>query len=270
LESVDPQICARYLEYLIEGRDEESAPFHDRLAELYLSMTLGAKKKGDEKSSQRAHAKLLHFIDTTHHYRIDRLYGILSSEDLFEAKAILLGRLGRHDQALELYVYRLQDYMKAEEHCKRVYQPASEHSNVYLTLLRIYLRPTVKTSSDLLEPALGLISRHSPRLDAVETLQLLPPLVTAKNVQTFLLEALREPIFDTRVVREISKGRNDQLARKLMLLQSKRVKVTDSRICPQCHKRLGNSVIAVHAPRGEVTHYQCREAFSHRLRETRR
>jgi hypothetical protein len=36
--------------------------------------------------------------------------------DLFEARAILLGRLGRHEHALELYVYRLQDYLKAEEY----------------------------------------------------------------------------------------------------------------------------------------------------------
>lgn len=35
--------------------------------------------------------------------------------DLFEAKAILLGRMGRHDGALEIYVYRLQDFLKAEE-----------------------------------------------------------------------------------------------------------------------------------------------------------
>ncbi len=35
--------------------------------------------------------------------------------DLHEARAILLGRLGRHDQALEAYVYRLQDFRKAEE-----------------------------------------------------------------------------------------------------------------------------------------------------------
>lgn len=38
-----------------------------------------------------------------------------ASTDLFEARAILLGRLGRHDQALELYVYWLQDFKKAEE-----------------------------------------------------------------------------------------------------------------------------------------------------------
>jgi Vam6/Vps39-like protein vacuolar protein sorting-associated protein 39 len=64
----------------------------------------------------------------------------------------------------------------------------------------------------------------------VETLQLLPPLVTAHDVRTFLLEALRAPIFDTRVIREISKSRNDQLARSLMVLQAKRVKVNDSRM----------------------------------------
>lgn len=40
---------------------------------------------------------------------------ICRTTDLFEAKAILLGRLGRHDNALEIYVYRLQDFMKAEE-----------------------------------------------------------------------------------------------------------------------------------------------------------
>lgn len=210
-----------------------------------------------------------------------------SCTDLYEARAILLGRLGRHNQALETYVYRLQNYAKAEEyvdslifpnqfwsphtrHCKRVYRAGTGTSGIFLELLKLYLRPTVQTSSNLLQPALELIGRHGPRLDAVETLQLLPPLVTADDIRPFLIESLRIPAFDTRVVREINKARNDQLSRRLMALQSRRVKVTDSRMlvlnikllekmrpliisfcfsCPQCHKRLGNSVIAVHAPR---------------------
>ncbi|KAJ7880982.1 hypothetical protein B0H14DRAFT_3763074 [Mycena olivaceomarginata] len=268
LESIDPLLCIRYIEFLIEERHEESTGFHDRLAELYLKMTLSAKKRNDKNWSQH-YDKLLKFIDTTDRYRIDRLYNTISSEDLFEARAILLGRFGRHDQALELYVYRLHDYLKAEQYCTRVYRAGTETSHVYLTLLRIYLRPTVKTASDLLQPALELIARHSPQLDAVDTLQLLPPLVTTQDIRTFLIGALRAPVFDTRVIRNLSKARGDQVDRKLMSLQTQRVKVTDSRICPQCHKRIGNSFIAVHAPRGEVTHYQCREAFSRRLNETR-
>lgn len=152
-------------------------------------------------------------------------------------------------------------------YCKSIYQPDTPTSSIFLTLLRIYLRPTSDKSVDFLQPALDLISRHGPRLDTVETLQLLPPLVTAQNVKQFLMDALREPIFDTRVVREINKARNVNVARKLMILESKRVRVTDSRMwvcsviikhhthtvhcfrCPQCHKRIGNSVIAVHVPR---------------------
>ncbi|ESK95857.1 rab guanyl-nucleotide exchange factor [Moniliophthora roreri MCA 2997] len=269
LENINPSLCARYLEHLIEEKGEVSTAFHDRLAELYAKMTLSAKKRGDERSRQDLYAKLLTFIDTTHYYRVDRLYGLLSSEELYEARAILLGRMGRHDQALELYVYRLHEYMKAEEYCKRYYQAGTPTGNVFLTLLRIYLRPTAKTSSDLLQPALDLISRHSPRLDTIEALQLLPPLVTTQDIRTFLIEGLRIPVFETHVMRQISKARNDQMSRRLMALQTRRVKVTDSRICPQCHKRIGNSVIAVHSPRGEVTHHYCREAFSRKLNQTK-
>ncbi|KAI0067184.1 hypothetical protein BV25DRAFT_1959388 [Artomyces pyxidatus] len=269
LEGLNPKFGARYLEYLIDERGEDSYQLHDRLAELYLRMAIEAKKKGDDGSYQEVSSKLLAFIDMTNHYRVDRLFGLLPTDDLFEAKAILLGKLGRHDSALELYVYRLRDYDKAEQYCKRIYEPGTVTDKIFLTLLRIYLRPLVKTSDDLLRPALGLISRNSPRLDPEEALQLLPPLVGAQDVRAFLIEALRSPVFDTKVIRDISKARNEQVARKLMYLESNRVKVTDSRICPQCHKRIGHSVIAVHAPGGEVTHYQCREAFSRKLKEMR-
>ncbi|KAI0749541.1 vacuolar sorting protein 39 domain 1-domain-containing protein [Daedaleopsis nitida] len=269
LEKLDPALCARYIEFLISERGETSQQFHDRLAELYLRMTVAAKRRGDDVARRRTYEKLLQFINTTEHYSADRLFAMLPSEDLFEAKAILLGRLGRHDSALEVYVYRLQDFLKAEEYCKRVYQPHSPTGDVFLTLLRIYLLPgpAAPPAGELLPPALELISRHSPRLDPVATLQLLPPLVTAEDVRAFLLEALRAPVFDTRVVRNLYKAREEQVARRLMVLQSKRVRITESRMW--CHKRLGGSVIAVHAPHGEVTHYQCREAFSRKLKETR-
>lgn len=48
LEQLDPAICARYIEYLIDERAETSQEFHDRLAELYLRMTIAAKKRGDD------------------------------------------------------------------------------------------------------------------------------------------------------------------------------------------------------------------------------
>jgi hypothetical protein len=48
LDSVSITICARYLEYIIAERQEEIPDFHDRLAVIYLDMTLAAKRKNDE------------------------------------------------------------------------------------------------------------------------------------------------------------------------------------------------------------------------------
>ena len=48
LEIFDPQVATRYLEYLIDEKEERSVTFHDRLAELYLGITVTAKRKGEE------------------------------------------------------------------------------------------------------------------------------------------------------------------------------------------------------------------------------
>lgn len=50
LESIDPKLCARFLEFLISERSEVDADYHDRLASLYLKMAVQAKKTGAEGS----------------------------------------------------------------------------------------------------------------------------------------------------------------------------------------------------------------------------
>jgi len=82
LEGVNRKFCARYLEFLIEERHEESYIYHDRLAELYLRMTLDGKKAGDAESRNRAYGKLLLFADNTTHFRVDRLLGLLPSDGM--------------------------------------------------------------------------------------------------------------------------------------------------------------------------------------------
>jgi hypothetical protein len=136
-------------------------------------------------------------------------------------------------------------------YCKRVYasEPDSKGS-VFLTLLRIYLRPRPGTQV-LLEPAVELISRHAARIDAAEVFDLLPPLMTVQELQSFLVKAMRrstELRRGSRVEREIYRARQDQLDLKQVGLEDRRVRITESRVCPVCHKRLGNSVLAIHAP----------------------
>ncbi|KAG8793698.1 Vacuolar morphogenesis protein 6 [Ceratobasidium sp. 428] len=267
LEGIDPMLAIKFIEYLFSECQEESHTFGDRLGELYLRSAVQFRRAKDKGDYEHLYSKLLAFVNTSKYYHPDRLYALLPSEDLYEARAILLGKLGNHQGALEIYVKKMQDYTEAEEYCKRVYQTEPDPHGVFLTLLKIFLQPTSSTTPSLLRPALDLISRQSPRIDPIETLKLLPPLVQAADLRSFLTESLRAPKVDARIERELWLARSQQADRRVAALHTRRVRVTDSRICPQCNKRLGNSVVAVHMPRGEVTHYQCREAFSKRLND---
>ncbi|GAA6062923.1 hypothetical protein JCM10212_007154 [Sporobolomyces blumeae] len=260
LERIGRGVCIRYLEHIIHTLGEEGSEFHEKLIELYLDAMQSADKARDE----TAYAELLEFLETSTSYRPDRMLGRLPSEDMHEVRAILLGRLGRHEGALQIYVYQLEDHATAEQYCKRVYDSdESMRATIFLLLLRLYLRP--RPSHPLLfAPALSLLSTHAARIDPLEAFDLLPPLVALGDLEAYLQKTLRRSTQRRReatVVKNVGKSAIERGERELVDLQERRVKITESRVCPYCHKRLGNSVIAIHNPHGEVTHYQCRELF---------
>lgn len=52
----------------------------------------------------------------------------ISTQDLFEERALLLGKLGRHGVALAIYAHVLQDPQMAEEYCRKIYDPTIEEN----------------------------------------------------------------------------------------------------------------------------------------------
>lgn len=73
--------------------------------------------------ADEAYQKLLDLLESSMSYRADRILGRLPSEDMYQVRAILLGRLGRHEGALQLYVYQLEDHATAEECAPSIPQP---------------------------------------------------------------------------------------------------------------------------------------------------
>ncbi|OCF40067.1 hypothetical protein I317_06142 [Kwoniella heveanensis CBS 569] len=270
------EACVGYLEHVINTLGEDGPDFHDKLGEMYLGRVKAAEKAGNEEEREDTYDALLAFLEGSQQYRPYRLLSKLAAEEMPEARAILLGRMGKHEEALRIYVHRLADYPAAELYCVRAYPAEPE---VFLLLLQIYLRPAPSTANtkpvsaiSLLGPALDLISKHSTSLPSSPVLDLLPPLVPMQDVHAFFLRTLRESYSkknETRIVKNLVKGRREEVERMLLGLEVKRVRVNDQRICPQCHKRLGQSAIAVHAPRGEVTHLHCKDLFSRKLAEMR-
>jgi hypothetical protein len=43
----------------------------------------------------------------------------LIDPEFFEARAILFSKMGQHRQALEIYVFKIEDYDKAEEYVQQ-------------------------------------------------------------------------------------------------------------------------------------------------------
>ncbi|KJE00813.1 hypothetical protein I311_05610, partial [Cryptococcus gattii NT-10] len=251
LSSIDRGACEGYLEYIIGMWGEEGAEFHDKLAELYMVDSRVREKESEresEREKENAYTKLLKFLNDSTHYRPYRVMNKLSGQaEMPEARAILLRKMGKHEEALKIYVYRLQDYAAAESYCVKAYQ---SNNNVFLLLLQLYLRPPPPSPSKSksgsgsthLPPALSLISKHSSSLPASSVLDLLPassvldllpPLVSISDVHPFFINTLREEHRrkrEGRVMRQLGKGRKEEVEGMLMGLEVKRVRVTDQRM----------------------------------------
>jgi Vam6/Vps39-like protein vacuolar protein sorting-associated protein 39 len=301
LENFSPLLCIRYLEFIIATFGESEPALHEKLLFLYLRRATELGQSGRKEERAEVLAKLLAFLKISRQYDAERVLGRLppTQEDLYEIRAVLLGRMGQHDAALSIYVHVLKNVSQAEEYCKRVWssRESEEDRQVFFTLIKVLLHPEqtraaaavlrsstaapekkqqLDSASGLTE-ALGIIARHGPRIDAVAVFELLPPLVPMQRLHAFatrVLQVTSAERHDAQILSPLLQAREHQLDHGLMALKARSVKITDSRLCARCGKRLGNSAgLTVHAVTGSVTHYFCREdgnavdeAISRRMR----
>ncbi|PWN93947.1 hypothetical protein FA10DRAFT_248415 [Acaromyces ingoldii] len=263
LEEFNEDLCLQYLRHLIYVAGEGDPHLHEKLALMLLRRALEQQEADQRKLKVD---QLLAFLHSSQQYRTERILSRLPADngDLFEVRALLLGRLGQHEGALGIYVHKLGDHEKAEAYCVRTYE-MGQAEDVFLTLLRIYLRPRTEDEANpgdslMLALALSLIARHGARIDSVAALDLLPPYVSLSQVTRFSSKALHQlesKRNHSAITRHVLEERALQTSEISAVLHSRRVKVTEARLCSRCLKRLGNSVIAV-GTSGDVYHYSCR------------
>ncbi|SNX83782.1 related to Vam6/Vps39-like protein involved in vacuolar morphogenesis [Melanopsichium pennsylvanicum] len=152
LNRFDKELCAAYLEFIVENTGEADPELHDKLIKLYLRRAAslrersqcgsrdGNHKDTDQKESEARSTsarspqeerieliqKLLKFLRTSTQYRPEQMLVRLPADDddrdMLEARALLLGRMGQHEGALSIYVRKLQDAYRAEEYCREVWR----------------------------------------------------------------------------------------------------------------------------------------------------
>lgn len=156
LKQHSPSLQATYLELMLAMNENGiSGNLQNEMVQIYLSevldwyANLSGQQKWDEKTYSPTRKKLLSALESISGYNPEGLLKRLPADALYEERALLLGKMNQHELALSLYVHKLHVPDLALSYCDRVYESASvkSSSNIYLTLLQIYLNPRRTTKN---------------------------------------------------------------------------------------------------------------------------
>uniref|UniRef100_A0A7S3JUX9 CNH domain-containing protein n=1 Tax=Aureoumbra lagunensis TaxID=44058 RepID=A0A7S3JUX9_9STRA len=119
-------VAVAYLEFLV-SRGEALELLHNELAFLLLDGLLKASEDDPDKA-RVYRGRLRRFLRCSQRYRADQVLSWLTEDHLAKEKALVLARLGRHDEVLALYIDTLKDDQLAEAYCDSVWRTAREAS----------------------------------------------------------------------------------------------------------------------------------------------
>ena len=268
LEKVSSDLALRYLECLVYRRGDRTPEFHNKLIMYYLERILtseqlkrrnesgsGFVSSATEKTSgqltmDQYRRKLASFLEQSRWYRPERMLSRFPVDGLFEERAILLSKLGQHEQALSIYIDKLEDFDLVEQYCDRIWSKRDSSDNsksIYVTALKLYMKPSCPIDRDLvIDASLRLLSRYGDRIDPNQVLHLLPastPLLKLLPFFAKFLSSTAQQHHQLELQRSLIKAYEVQLREQKMDLEQRRVVVTDFTVCPVCKKRIGGSSV---------------------------
>ncbi|XP_031566770.1 vam6/Vps39-like protein [Actinia tenebrosa] len=270
-------LVIRYLEHVIFIWFEPTSKFHNKLINCYRekvqllmneyldSLHPGEKPvpPGSEPGELgELRGRLLFLLETSKHYQAETLLTHFQ-ESFYYERALLLGRVGRHEEALSIYIHILNDPKLAEEYCLRTYSEEREgSSDVYVSLLRLYLEPADVRDTPVkpnIPAALNVLKEHHQKISTAKALELLPSNIEVREVYEFLMDVLKGKEIKrkrSQVLRSLLYAEHLQIQEQRMFYQARKIIITEERVCRECHKRIGNSAFAYY-PSGEIKHYYC-------------
>lgn len=274
LRSVNSDLVIPYLEHIIYQWKEIDHSLHDTLANEYrekirvlfeeYKLNLGDQKpaKAGQEPGQLGilRTKLMDFLQKSNYYTAEKLAFFFLNDNLWEERAIVLSKIGLHQEALTIYVYILNDTNKAEEYCESVFNnDLPNNQEVFFNLLRLYLRHPVDFDSNLnldsvdssnanevtkpnLDLALRLLQNYGTKMDPIAVLNELPDTIPISSISVFLTNVIKSLIHRKH---EVQVHRNLLLAQYLNVQQQKiiihknKVVIDEHNLCKCCGRRLG-------------------------------
>ncbi|KAL8965403.1 MAG: hypothetical protein Q9183_003871, partial [Haloplaca sp. 2 TL-2023] len=276
LRKKDKALAVKYLKHIIGELDDSTPKFHQELVEIYVR-GLKNQRFSDELARHEWETDTLSFLRSSRNYQPYKAIKLMPADDpiFYEARAIVLNKMGQHRQALDIYVFKLKDPDKAEDYCNQVQlaeassatipkpgqrSPATDltdkTTSIYHTLLALYLSPPPPHRPQW-APALNILAKHGARMPASSTLDLIPEVLPIKDLESYFRGRIRSANTMVNQSRVVSALRNSLAFNEEAKLRlddgvpgghggrNRHVVITEDRVCGVCYKRFGGSAIKV-------------------------
>lgn len=118
-------LVIQYLEHVVHLWEDTNPLFHNVLIHQYKEKCLTSMNANatpaEKEASQHIRQKLQQFLEKSIYYTPETILVHFPFDCLFEERAIILGRLGHHQQAISIYISLLNDIPRAIQYCQNVY-----------------------------------------------------------------------------------------------------------------------------------------------------
>lgn len=279
LKKTEKSLVVPYLEHVIEEWKDCTPLLHNELIHQYREVVTAPVPVCDpttleeEKNKRKMiRDKLLNFLNQSEHYTAATLLVHFPYDSLHEERAVLLGCLGQHHQALAIYIHTLGDTDAALNYCRKHYSSSGSGSEVYLTLLKLLVTPTDARSSSgspmkqhLKKPpdvktVLDLLQNYLQCIDLGQALKVLPDDVRLNLLKPFIqasfnlaTTACREQQITRGLTQSLKLQTNEELASR----QREKIVLSEYTYCAVCSKRFTKQSAFAWCPNGDVVHFSC-------------
>ena len=307
LINADKSVVVEYIEFIIKNWEEQDALFHNALVLQYKDLILelqdqilASEKQNSELDSSEStgssfsmmsmpesepdlakmkekvlqiRVKLRRFLHTSTFYRAESVLPQFPTDCLFEERALLLGSLKRHFEALALHLFKLNDKNGALKYCKK---QSDGSKDVYTLLYRLLMKPPFGSElercslseSDLVgaqpdvELALEVLNNFGANIDVTTVIEATPSYVPLEKLAPYLECALEKRVASrhhTQLMRGLMHAEHLQIQEERIRTEAEKVVVREADVCQICNRRFRSQVAVVRLRNGEVIHYNCKD-----------
>ncbi|CRK91919.1 CLUMA_CG005538, isoform A [Clunio marinus] len=268
-----------YLEHIIDVWNETKPLFHNILITQYKEKVFEYQADPDlenvfqkKKKLQETREKLVNFLKSSNKYAAEKILVEFPYNDLFEERAIVLGKLDKHEKVIAIYIQILGDVEKAINYCDEVHKASGlNHHEVYIILIRLLLNPpTTPPYSDVklhpkclqadVEAVLDLLDNKSNCINPHTALAILPDKIPLVRLKKFLETALHDQLQQKRkfqILKGLYYAENLQIKEQNMRCESKSFLITELTMCSVCNRKFSNQSAFVRMPNGDLIHIAC-------------